>query len=90
MQSSNNPSYTQLGNEGKPDMNLTAKILKDRYKICPKCGNFTNYTDANGFCHLCGSLFISECPECKEPVIYPISKFCPVCGKEYCQDKEKS
>ncbi len=80
MSGSNTPAYHSLRDEGKTEINESKKILKDHYKICPKCGNFTNYSVTNSFCHICGTMFISECPDCKEPVIYPISKFCPVCG----------
>lgn len=58
----------------------TGRVLKDRYKICPNCSNFTNYSDPNRYCYVCGSFLIDGCPECKEPIIYPNSKFCPVCG----------
>jgi hypothetical protein len=80
MQISNTHSYHHLGEDGKSETELSTKILKDRYKICPKCGNFTNYSDTNSYCHLCGTKYVSECTECKEPVIYPLSKFCPACG----------
>ncbi len=88
MQSSNSHAYHHIRDDDKADVKSSAKILKDRYKICPKCGNFTNYSDSNGYCHLCGSLYISECTDCKEPVIYPISKFCPVCGNSYYRESQ--
>jgi len=57
------------------------KVLKHCYKLCPKCGNFTYFSDTNKFCHLCGTEYISKCPDCKEPIIYPNSEYCPTCGK---------
>lgn len=56
------------------------KIVKNVYKICIDCGNFILYTDKEKYCSVCGKELIFKCPDCLEPIIYPVSKFCPVCG----------
>jgi hypothetical protein len=84
--SANNKVSHQIKKVDKDEIKsteCTRKVLKDCYKICPKCGNFTNYLDKNKYCHICGSVFIEQCPECKEPIIYPNSRFCPMCGKDF-------
>jgi len=58
----------------------TAKVPKDRYKLCPSCGNFARVEELQTFCMVCGNRMIHECPECHEPIIYPTARFCPVCG----------
>ncbi|MCE1166447.1 MAG: DUF2321 domain-containing protein [Bacteroidetes bacterium] len=58
------------------------QVVKDTYKICPKCGNFIIYIDKEKYCSVCGSEYIEMCPSCHEPIIYPVSRFCPVCGKQ--------
>ncbi len=58
----------------------TKKIHKERYKICPNCHNFTHYETNETYCIVCGEKLIDKCPNCLEPVIYPTSTFCPVCG----------
>jgi len=82
-QSLNSQAFSHLQKEARIEINNTGKVLKDCYKICPKCGNFTNYLDKHNYCHICGSVFIDECPECKEPIIYPNSKYCPMCGRNF-------
>jgi hypothetical protein len=44
------------------------------------CRNFLPYKEQDNYCYLCGTEMIEECPSCKEPIIYPTSAFCPVCG----------
>ena len=55
-------------------------VLKERYMLCPSCGNFAHYSQKQVFCIFCGEKLIEECPDCREPIIYPIAKFCPACG----------
>jgi hypothetical protein len=83
MLGSNAPAFRQFQNDEKKEIKDTGRVLKDCYKICPKCWNFTNYFDNHKYCHICGTVFLDECPECKEPIIYPNSKFCPMCGKSF-------
>lgn len=64
----------------KNQKSITGKVLKDLYKICPNCSNFLPLIHNDDHCSVCGEKYVSECPQCKEPIIYPISKFCPVCG----------
>lgn len=59
----------------------TKTVKKEQYKLCPDCGNFISYKEQENYCYLCGAQMLSECPSCKEPIIYPTSQFCPVCGK---------
>jgi predicted amidophosphoribosyltransferase len=56
------------------------QVVKSVYKICPDCGNFILYSNKEKFCSVCGKELICKCPNCLEPIIYPVSKFCPVCG----------
>lgn len=62
---------------------LSEKILKDRYRLCPNCGNFAHFSLRQFYCIVCGTKMIEECPKCKEPIIYPTAKFCPICGESY-------
>jgi len=62
---------------------LPAKVIKDRYRLCPKCGNFAHFSLEQFYCVVCGTKMIEECKRCKEPIIYPTSKFCPICGENY-------
>jgi predicted amidophosphoribosyltransferase len=59
---------------------MKVKTIKTCYKLCPACGNFTVVGGQDVFCIICGEKLIEECPNCKEPIIYPIAKYCPVCG----------
>jgi hypothetical protein len=83
MLDSNIPAYSKIKNDEKKEMKNAGRVLKDCYKICPKCGNFTNYLDSHKYCHICGTIFLDKCPKCKEPIIYPNSKFCPMCGVDF-------
>lgn len=56
------------------------EVVKSLYKICPKCTNFQLKSHKDEHCNVCGSKYICKCPSCLEPIIYPISSFCPVCG----------
>ena len=56
------------------------KVLKQTYKLCSKCGNFINSELEEKYCYLCGTEYIDECPQCKEEIIYPLLKVCPICG----------
>lgn len=56
------------------------QAVRDRYKLCPSCGNFSAYSSRGEFCIVCGEKLIDQCPHCREPILYPTAKFCPVCG----------
>ncbi len=56
-------------------------VAKARYKLCPSCGNFVGYPEKDTFCTVCGERFIVACPRCREPILYPIARFCPACGQ---------
>jgi hypothetical protein len=55
-------------------------VTRARYRYCPHCANFCHFTEKLDYCILCGTRMIDECPECREPIIYPTAKFCPACG----------
>lgn len=55
-------------------------VERERFKLCPNCGNFVGFAEKDVFCIVCGSKYIDECPACREPILYPISRFCPACG----------
>ncbi|MGE5315909.1 MAG: hypothetical protein ACM3Q4_14545 [Acidobacteriota bacterium] len=59
------------------------KITKDRYKLCPSCGNFSHFSEGLSYCIICGAKMLCECPECCEPILYPTAKHCPDCGTAY-------
>jgi rRNA maturation endonuclease Nob1 len=59
---------------------VTVHVKRDRYKLCPKCGNFSHFTEPQDFCMVCGTKFLTECFTCHEPIIYPTATFCPACG----------
>ena len=66
--------------------NIQVKINSkelDKYRLCPECGNFCRIEEEQKFCIVCGTKMIEECPNCKEPVIYPNAKYCFKCGREY-------
>ena len=58
------------------------KVMKDRYRLCPECGNFSHVSLNHIYCTVCGTRLIDRCPGCEEPIIYPTAKFCPVCGEK--------
>jgi len=62
-------------------------VSKERYKLCPSCGNFVGYQENDIFCMLCGERLADACPRCQEPIIYPIAKFCPACGEALVKPK---
>jgi predicted amidophosphoribosyltransferase len=55
-------------------------VIKERYKLCPGCKNFMPFEIQDKYCYLCGEEMLEVCPACKEPIIYPTSTYCPVCG----------
>ena len=55
-------------------------VVKERYKLCPSCGNFYHYSAAQTQCVVCREKLIDECLQCCEPIIYPRVKYCHVCG----------
>ncbi len=63
-------------------------VEKERYKLCPSCGYFVGYDEAQSYCMICGTRLIEGCPDCLEPIIYPVAKFCPVCGKRLVRGNE--
>lgn len=58
-----------------------ASVEKERYRLCPACSNFVGFNESHFYCVLCGTQLIDECPNCREPIIYPVALFCPVCGE---------
>ncbi len=56
-------------------------IQKERYKLCPLCGNFVSFAGKDTFCIVCGTKLLEACPNCSEPVLYPVARFCPSCGQ---------
>ncbi len=58
-----------------------SSVEKERYKLCPSCGYFVGFAEAQSYCIICGTRLIEGCPDCLEPIIYPVARFCPVCGK---------
>ena len=58
-----------------------------RDKLCPACGNFVGYLEKDVFCMLCGERLTDACPQCHEPIIYPIARFCPSCGEPLVRSK---
>ncbi|CUS96430.1 zinc ribbon domain-containing protein [Candidatus Chrysopegis kryptomonas] len=61
---------------------VKTKVLKDRYMLCPECGNFAHISLGQVYCIVCGAKMIDRCPRCEELIIYPTAKFCPVCGEK--------
>ena len=57
-----------------------ALVVKERFKLCPSCGNFTEFSDKHMYCTICGDKLIIECQKCTEPILYPALKDCSVCG----------
>ena len=56
------------------------EVVKSVYKICPNCTNFQLKSHRDNYCNVCGAQYVCNCPSCLEPIIYPLSNFCPVCG----------
>ena len=59
---------------------LKSSVTKDTYLICPDCDNFLLSAANEKYCSICGGVLLSHCLKCFEPIIYPLAKFCPVCG----------
>jgi len=59
------------------------KVTRDRYKLCPSCGNYSHFAEGQTYCIICGAKMICECADCLEPIIYPTAKHCPSCGTGY-------
>ncbi len=57
-----------------------SSVEKERYKLCPSCGYFVGYAEVQSYCMVCGTRLVEACPDCLEPILYPIARFCPVCG----------
>jgi predicted RNA-binding Zn-ribbon protein involved in translation (DUF1610 family) len=55
-------------------------VRKERYKLCPSCGNFAHMAQRQEYCTVCGEKLIAECGNCREPIVYPTARFCPACG----------
>lgn len=55
--------------------------MREHYKLCLQCGNFSHSTEEQIFCMLCGAKLVEKCPCCQEPIYYPTAKFCPACGQ---------
>lgn len=56
------------------------RVERERYMLCPLCGNFSACAERLSFCLACGTKMIDACPRCHEPILYPTGKFCPMCG----------
>ena len=72
--------------------NIQVKINSkeaDKYRLCPKCGNFCRIEEEQKFCIVCGEKMIEECPNCKEPLIYPTDKYCFKCRREDMKQGER-
>jgi len=74
----------KIGNGGK--RRQTNRVNVERYKLCPNCGNFYSEMEDVDYCGVCGEKLIDHCPRCHEPILYPTSKFCPLCGERYGKD----
>ena len=59
------------------------------YRLCPKCGNFSNILERQSYCILCGTKLIEECTQCNQPILHPYGKFCYHCGAPYLLEVEK-
>ena len=57
------------------------EVFRPRYMVCPSCGNFNLYNEKEIYCIVCGEKYIGECPKCKEIILYPTLRYCPVCGE---------
>ena len=63
------------------DVHNKHQVVQERYKLCGHCGNFCGVAENQVYCIVCGEKLMEECPQCKEPIVYPTARFCPVCGK---------
>lgn len=71
------------------------KIEVTAYKLCPECGNYlaNSLDNANvKFCNSCGTHLLECCPNCREEITSPISRFCSACGTplRYTENLEKT
>ena len=62
------------------DVREKTRIVQERYRLCGQCGNFCSVAENQIYCMICGEKLMEECPRCKEPIVYPTARFCPVCG----------
>jgi len=62
---------------------MNTKNVLERYRLCPKCGNFSNLEEEHLYCILCGTKLIDRCPHCEAPITNPTARFCYRCGYEY-------
>ncbi|MBI4428281.1 MAG: zinc ribbon domain-containing protein [Ignavibacteriales bacterium] len=60
-----------------------------QYRLCSKCGNFSNVLERQSFCILCGTKLIDQCIQCNEPILHPYGKFCYHCGAPYLMEPYK-
>jgi len=60
-------------------------VVRERYRLCPQCGNFSHFSERHAYCILCGVKLLESCPGCREPILYPTAKFCPACGEALLQ-----
>jgi predicted RNA-binding Zn-ribbon protein involved in translation (DUF1610 family) len=57
---------------------------EERWSICPveDCEYALEYDpNASAYCPECGMELVSECPDCKAPVLSETQTSCPSCGK---------
>jgi len=71
------------------DTHHSSQVVRDRYKLCPSCGNYSPMSQDHAYCILCGDELIDECHRCHEPIIYPTGRFCPVCGEGLLASNER-
>jgi len=57
-------------------------VMRERYKLCPWCSNFSEFSAQHVYCIVCGEKLIEECEQCHEPIIYPTARYCPACGAQ--------
>jgi hypothetical protein len=55
----------------------------NRYRLCPKCGNFSHVLEEQFYCILCGTKLIEQCGQCAKPILHPQGRYCHHCGTSY-------
>ena len=73
----------QWGDGDKMKYPLLETYENGKIKECPICHNEETNTEG-GFCHICGTYIINECPDENCPYSNPLpsnARFCPICGQ---------
>ncbi len=55
----------------------------NRYRLCPKCGNFSHIQEEQYYCILCGTKLIEHCSQCGTAILHPQGRYCHHCGAPY-------